>query len=167
MEDDKWDPLFMQHRKCEKTSLMVFGAISVDGSVAFAVLNEHVTADTYLKTLKKHIVPHMKANPNAIWQEDNASPHKAKKVQEYLREENIDVLEWPPKSPDLSPIEIIWAYMKRELNKNYPSTKEQLRRRLPAVFKQVATPEVCRNLISSFSKRVNKCYCAEGNRFQY
>ena len=166
-EDDKWDPMLMQKRKNVKGSLMVFGAISVDGPVAFTVLKDHVTADSYLKTLKRYIIPHFKKNPNAVWQEDNAAPHKAKKVQQFLKEENVFVLEWPPKNPDLSPIETIWAYMKRKLNKDYPATKEQLRRKLPIIFKQVATPELCRTLILSFESRVKKCYSVEGNRFQY
>ena len=165
-DDDRWDPLLMQKRKHTKDSLMVFAAISVDGPVAFTILEEHVTADSYLATLKKHIIPRLKKRPNSIWQEDNAPPHKAKKVKQYLKDEKISVLEWPPKSPDLSPIEIIWGYMKRELNKNFPATKDQLRRKLPKVFKQVATPEQCRMLIESFPKRVKKCCEAEGNRFK-
>ena len=44
-DDDRWDPLLMQKRKHTKDSLMVFAAISVDGPVAFTILEEHVTAD--------------------------------------------------------------------------------------------------------------------------
>ena len=33
----------------------------------------------------------------------------------YLKENNIDVLPWPARSPDLNPIENIWAYMDRKM----------------------------------------------------
>jgi hypothetical protein len=38
----------------------------------------------------------------------------------WLADRNISVLEWPAHSPDLNPIEHIWAALKRSLNKNHP-----------------------------------------------
>jgi len=45
-------------------------------------------------------------------QEDRASYHHGGFVRLVKKAAEIRVLEWPPQSPDLSPIENIWHYIK-------------------------------------------------------
>jgi transposase len=42
------------------------------------------------------------------FQQDNARPHVARVVRDYLTQQNVDLLPWPSISPDLSPIEHVW-----------------------------------------------------------
>ena len=51
---------------------------------------------------------------------DGAGPHRGLIVKEILREMEIRVMEWPPYSPDLNPIENLWALMKAELYRLHP-----------------------------------------------
>ena len=52
---------------------------------------------------------------NVTFQQDNARPHVARVVRDYLTQQNVDVLPWPAVSPDLSPIERVWGEMERRL----------------------------------------------------
>ena len=40
--------------------------------------------------------------------DDNARPHRARVVDQYLAQEGIERMDWPAKSLDLNPIEHAW-----------------------------------------------------------
>jgi transposase len=58
-----------------------------------------------------------------IFIHDNAPVHTARIVQRLLQELGIEVMIWPPYSPDLNPIKNLWAIMKQEIYKLYPDLK--------------------------------------------
>ncbi|GFV29966.1 transposable element Tcb1 transposase [Trichonephila clavipes] len=45
----------------------------------------------------------------AIFQQDKARPHVARIVQKFFVNHQIELLPWPARSPDLSPIENMWS----------------------------------------------------------
>ena len=51
----------------------------------------------------------------------------SKKTQDWFaiatEEHGFQLMEWPPNSPDLNPIEHLWAHIKTELHRRYPDTK--------------------------------------------
>ena len=44
---------------------------------------------------------------------DNARPHRAHVVNDYLEDEGIERLDWPLRSPDLNLIEYAWGALQR------------------------------------------------------
>ncbi|CAH1966315.1 unnamed protein product [Acanthoscelides obtectus] len=87
---------------------MVAKFVSKAGHIATIPLNEQrtVTADWYTTIfLPKVITELRKINPERriILYQDNASSHRSQKTRQYLTEENVELLDHPPYSPDLSP----------------------------------------------------------------
>ncbi|CAH1979875.1 unnamed protein product [Acanthoscelides obtectus] len=87
---------------------MVATFVSKAGHVATISLNEQgtVTADWYtIICLPKAITELRKINPERriILHQVNASSHTAQKTRQYLTDENVELLDHPPYSPDLSP----------------------------------------------------------------
>ncbi|GFY06048.1 transposable element Tcb1 transposase [Trichonephila clavipes] len=68
----------------------------------------------------------------AIFQQDNARPHVARIVQRIFVNHQIELLPWPARSPDLSPIETMWSMIAQRLTQNTPpaTTPDQLWKRV-------------------------------------
>ena len=49
------------------------------------------------------------------FQHDNARPHTSRHTQNILRIFNVNVLQWPARSPDLSPIKHLWDHYGRQV----------------------------------------------------
>ncbi|KAJ5936763.1 hypothetical protein N7466_003213 [Penicillium verhagenii] len=45
--------------------------------------------------------------PGMIFQQDNANIHTAQGTQQWFETHGVEVMEWPPHSPDMAPIEPI------------------------------------------------------------
>jgi transposase len=51
-------------------------------------------------------------------QQDHSSIHDSCVVQEWLSQQaDIELLDWPPREPDMNPIENMWSEVKRTMQK--------------------------------------------------
>ena len=67
--------------------------------------------------------------------QDSASCHTAAATTNYLRENNVDVYEyWPSNSPDLNPIENVWAYIEHKLKKRVCTSDNELYEQIERVW---------------------------------
>jgi transposase len=46
----------------------------------------------------------------------NAKPHRARIVQHFLQQEDVQTIPWPAMSPDMNPIEHVWDFIGRKIN---------------------------------------------------
>jgi hypothetical protein len=58
--------------------------------------------------------------------QDLAPAHKAHTTMHLLTQKGVCVLDWAGNSPDLNPIEHVWAYMSRKLPKTLPRNEQEL-----------------------------------------
>jgi Transposase/DDE superfamily endonuclease len=138
-----------------------------------------VDSDVYMGILQENLLPFIDALvadglASPVFQQDNATSHASKKTRDWfkvaMKEHGFLLMEWPPNSPDLNPIEHLWAYLKRELHRRYPDTKylkgspeavkRLLRERLVEVWWDIG--EVLNTLIESMPDRVQAVKAARG-----
>ena len=74
----------------------------------------------------------------------------SRKICTFFEEHGLMVLEWPGNSPDINPIENLWAIIKRRLQKEDCSTMQKM---ISAVIKvwyhDEELAEMCSNLVES------------------
>lgn len=98
-------------------SVMVWGGIGPDGfRTDLLRCPVRVTAESYAKMLSDNNVLNIIGNsvPNFIWQQDGAGPHRPC-FQVFSEILSGRIVKWPAFSPDLSPIEQLWAIIKDRL----------------------------------------------------
>ena len=95
---------------------------------------------------------------NAIFQDDNARPHRARIVVNFLQLNDVQQLEWPLMSPDLSCIEHLWDILGRAVNKhiNQHTRLADLQRLLLQEWAAISLRQIQR-LVKQMRKRLNEC----------
>ncbi|GFU81122.1 transposable element Tc3 transposase [Trichonephila clavipes] len=94
---------------------------------------------------------------------DNARPHRANIVDEYLQLEDITRMDWPAYSPDLSPIEHVWDMLGRRITARQPppTCLPELRRALLDEWCNIPQDQID-NLILSMPRRCKACIALSG-----
>lgn len=172
---DKWKPFAIQPvARSGRVSVMVWAAFSgVKKSPLVLVERDPdatrggVTGKVYLDMLKRH--PPALCGTDTIFMQDNAPIHTYAPVREWLTTSGYRVMDWPPYSPDLNPIEHCWFPLKLNTQRASPqlpemsctAAEEELRRVLPDAWEGIEWDHFV-DLIRSMPKRVNAIIQSQG-----
>jgi len=83
-----------------------------------------------------------------ILQQDSAKIRTARDTMAWLAENSLQVMEWPPNSPDLNSIEHCWKRVKEKLHQCFPNSHktkgapDNLRKHLAETQNQVWAPDI-------------------------
>ena len=91
-------------------------------------LNRTLNGQSYIEDiLKSVVVPFIEEEQqyhrNVIFQQDNSPVHTSNVVKNFLQEQSVSVLPWPAVSPDMNPIENVWAVLGKKVHKANPQPK--------------------------------------------
>ncbi|UYV79433.1 hypothetical protein LAZ67_17002595 [Cordylochernes scorpioides] len=118
--------------------------------------NGTMTAQRYVDDVLRPVtLPYLQGVPNALYQQDNARPHTARISQQALQD--VQMLPWPPYSPDLSPIEHVWDIIGRRLHAlPQPRSEDELWQMVEREWRAIPQDAI-RTLIDSLPRRVAAC----------
>ncbi|GFT71896.1 transposable element Tcb2 transposase [Trichonephila clavipes] len=151
--------------------ILVWAGISLGGHTDLHVFHGGtVTGLRYRdEILDPYVRPYAAAIGNDfILMDDNARPHRARIVEEYLEDHGLERMEWPARSPDLNPIEHLWDYLGREVAALNPPPRSlhELKQGLLCVWSSLPIP-VSDNLINSMGNRYRQCIQVRGGHIPY
>ncbi|GFV25072.1 transposable element Tcb1 transposase [Trichonephila clavipes] len=86
--------------------IMVWGGIGYHSHTPLVRIARTLNSQSYIsEVLEPVVLPYLQGLAPAIFQQDNARPHVARIVQSFFVNHQIELLPWPARCPDLSPIE--------------------------------------------------------------
>lgn len=106
--------------------------------------------------------------PTGMWyfQQDNDPKHSSRLVQDWLHNNGITCLDWPPYSPDLNPIEHLWSDLKKRCEKHKPKTIEELITLIQLEW-AATDKEYLKKLVDSLPRRCRAVIANKGHASGY
>jgi transposase len=120
-------------------TLTFLAALRHDAITAPFVLDGPINAQAFLVYVEQILVPTLKRGDVVVM--DNLGSHKNKAIRNAIRAAGAKLIFLPPYSPDLNPIEQVFAKLKTLLRKTEERTVEAVWKRIGSLLKCFSSAE--------------------------
>lgn len=144
----------------------------------------NVNGTTYLRMIETTAVPGIRQHygaqlrrgrfANIWWFQDGAPAHRARRVHTRLQQlfgprvvSFGHPTEWPPRSPDLTPLDyFLWGYLKDRVYQTPPGNLQELQRRIVAEVAALRRTRMVRRAMTEMWTRARKCIRLRGGHIE-
>ena len=151
----------------DRSKIFAWGGFCVKGKTSLFCFRRIMDGKYYTEILEKHI-PEIRSMLRDEWrlQQDNDPKHTSRVAQEFLNSNVPEVMDWPSNSPDLNPLENLWAIVKRNVEKCRPKNLSELESFLGEKWDNIPNSLLI-SLVDSMSRRCNEVIEKNGERISY
>lgn len=152
-------------------SVMIWGCFSYAGVGQLVKIDGILKKEQYHNILKSHAIPSgiNLIGRGFIFQQDNDPKHTSKLCAGYLERKKesgvCDIMEWPPQSPDLNPIELLWEELDRRVRNLKPTSLPGLWNCLKEAWSNIEQ-QTLEKLVERMPKLCRAVIKAKGGHFQ-
>jgi hypothetical protein len=150
----------VHHTLPHPSQLQIWGCFAASGLGHCYIHNQTLDSKSFVRDILKtgHLLESVEflfpESPRQQWYllHDNAPIHKSKLTLEHLHNNGVTVLDFPPYSPDLNPIENLWQHVEKRVEQKGAITMDELQTAISEEWSN--TPiELLRKLAHSMPRR--------------
>lgn len=144
-------------------SVLVWGSFSFNGVGDLHRIEGILKKENYRDILEHHAIPSgvRLIGEGFYFQQDNDPKHTSRLCKNYLQEKEREGvlinMVWPPQSPDINPIELLWDELDRNVRQHCPTSQKLLWEQLVNAWQTIPAhtlqtlvsrlPNICKKLI--------------------
>ena len=152
------DPEYSVAHKPHPMAVPAWGCFSAHGPGYMAIFDGSLDAAGLRDIFRDYLLPTVKEHfgEGAEWwllHDNDPGRHKSIVLRTWMHNNYVRPLDFPPYSPDLNPIENLWADMDKRMGIQRAETKEELEALVQREW-AATTPEFCRKLACSMPHRI-------------
>lgn len=151
-------------------SVMVWGCFGGKKCGDLKRINGILKKEGYHSILVRHAVPSglRTIGKNFVFQEDNDPKHSSNLCRNYLASKEgkgvLQRMEWPPQSPDLNPIELLWDELDRKVKAKTQTNIDELFQNLQEAWREIEETTLVK-LIERMPRLCKAVLKAKGGHF--
>ena len=125
----RFDPNYLVERIPHSERVSLWGCFCARGVGQAEIFVGEFDAKRYVDILQHNLIQTaMHFYPREHWwfQQDNAPQHTSHLAQRWFHNHGVDLLDFPPYSPDLNPIENLWSILKARVEARLARTTDEV-----------------------------------------
>ena len=150
--------------------LHVWACFSESGLGNLVCFTENMDAALYVTILQQNLLQSARrlfGDGVPFWfQQDNDPKHTSARAKRWLHNNGVQLIDWPPCSPDLNPIENLWADLNRRVELHHAKTIEELQSVIRTEWKNTSR-HTLQQLVRSMPDRCAAVLQAAGSTTAY
>lgn len=164
-----FDPDYLVERVPHSERVSLWGCFCARGVGQAEIFVGEFDAKRYVDILQHNLIQtalHFYPNEHWWFQQDNAPQHTANISKRWFHNHGVDLLDFPPYSPDLNPIENLWGILKGRIEKRLARTTDEIERVLKEEW-EALDKELLTSLAHSMPTRCAAVVANHGHKAPY
>jgi len=151
----------------DRRKIFAWGGFCIKGKTSLFCFRGIMDSKLYVEIVERHL-PEVNRMLRKKWrfQQDNDPKHTSRMAKNFFKENVPEIMDWPSNSPDLNPIENLWAIVKRETERRMPKNLNELERIMVEEWNAIPV-SVLINLVDSMKRRCEEVIVKNGERISY
>jgi len=164
-----FDPDYMVERVPHSERVSLWGCFSARGVGQAEIFVGEFNAPKYVDILQHNLIQtalHFYPKEHWWFQQDNAPQHTSHLAQRWFHNHGVNLIDFPPYSPDLNPIENLWSILKARIENRLARTTDEIERVLKEEWEALDT-KLLASLAHSMPTRCAAVVANHGHKAPY
>jgi hypothetical protein len=164
-----FDPQYMTQRIPHSERVSLWGCFCARGVGQAEIFVDEFDATKYVDILQHNLIQTaLHFYPREAWwfQQDNAPQHTSNLAKRWFHNHGVNLIDFPPYSPDLNPIENLWNILKARIEKRLARTREEVERVLKEEW-EALDKNLLAKLAASMPARCAAVIANKGHKVPY